>query len=66
MSTLLYGSGCWHMTKHYSSRLASFHTTNLRNIKRIWENNQNARNLKPKFLIKKSVALIYYYYYYYK
>ena len=36
LSTLLYGSGCWHMTENGLSKLSSFHTKNLRKIFRIF------------------------------
>ena len=36
LSTLLYGSECWRMTKHDLSRLASFRTASLRKILRIF------------------------------
>ena len=36
LSTLLYGCECWRMTKHDLSKLASFHTTSLRKILRIF------------------------------
>ena len=35
LSTLLYGSECWRMTEQDLSKLASFHTANLRKILRI-------------------------------
>lgn len=35
LSTLLYGSECWRMTEQGLSKLASFHTANLRKILRI-------------------------------
>ncbi|KAL9978803.1 hypothetical protein ACROYT_G016367 [Oculina patagonica] len=36
LSTLLYGCECWRMTEHDLSKLASFHTTSLRKILRIF------------------------------
>ena len=36
LSTLLYGSECWRMTEQDLSKLASFHTANLRKILRIF------------------------------
>ena len=36
LSTLLYGSECWGMTEQDLSKLASFHTANLRKILRIF------------------------------
>ena len=36
LSTLLYGSECWQMTKHGLAKLLSFHTSNLRKIQRIF------------------------------
>ena len=36
LSTLLYGLECWRMTKQDLSKLASFHTANLRKILRIF------------------------------
>ena len=52
-STLLYGSECWRMTEQDLSKLASFHTANLRKILRIFwpqkiSNDQLLRQTKQK------------------
>ena len=48
LSVLLYGSECWRMTERVSSRLAAFHTTCLRGIRKVfWPNKiSNSRLLQ--------------------
>ena len=46
LSTLLYGSECWRMTKHDADKLSAFHTTCLRKILRIfWPNRISNKDL---------------------
>ena len=46
LSTLLYGSECWRMTKCDAKKLSTFHTTCLRKILRIfWPNKISNENL---------------------